>query len=227
VKHIYSKEVVEDPKIHFWKVPRLGAFMAVPLIYKSCLSESALDNAIQDWLKIQDDIKGVQQEKEEWLAEQAQLKEEKIKAGETFEPEEREWPEVEEKYVVCIDTLGQDRELSEEQKIFILNTVVRFRDSWEKFEEDKLARDRDTRIRLKAEDATWMSDNLDKMKDDEEKYVEDRMEEQEEITDEEERAMLVTKLKMDFMAKQLLEEDFKKKFTDFRNYKVIKFGKFL
>jgi hypothetical protein len=52
VKHLYVKEVVEDSRMHFWKVPRLGAFMAVPLIYKSCLSENALDIAIGDWGKI-------------------------------------------------------------------------------------------------------------------------------------------------------------------------------
>lgn len=30
---------------------------------------------------------------------------------------------VEEKFVICIDTLGQDRELTDEQKRFALNTA--------------------------------------------------------------------------------------------------------
>lgn len=42
-KYKYIKEVVREPKIEFWKVPRLGSFMAVPLIYKSCLFENASD----------------------------------------------------------------------------------------------------------------------------------------------------------------------------------------
>ena len=45
-KHTYVKEVVREPLMHFYRVPRLGAFMAVPLVYNSCLSESALDNAV-------------------------------------------------------------------------------------------------------------------------------------------------------------------------------------
>lgn len=42
-KYKFVKEVVREPKIEFWKVPRLGSFMAVPLIYKSCLFENASD----------------------------------------------------------------------------------------------------------------------------------------------------------------------------------------
>ena len=45
-RHIYVKEVVREPRMHFYKVPRLGSFMAVPLIYKSCLLEGSLDTAV-------------------------------------------------------------------------------------------------------------------------------------------------------------------------------------
>jgi hypothetical protein len=48
-KFKYVPEVVEEPAIKFWKVPRLGAFMAIPLVYKSCLLEGSLDKAIVDW----------------------------------------------------------------------------------------------------------------------------------------------------------------------------------
>lgn len=51
-KHKYVKEVVREPKIHFWQVPRLGSFMAVPMIYKSCLFEEAIDKALLDWSEI-------------------------------------------------------------------------------------------------------------------------------------------------------------------------------
>lgn len=52
-KHIYVKEVVREPRIHYYKVPRLGAFMAVPLVYNSCLFEDALDNAVADFIDVQ------------------------------------------------------------------------------------------------------------------------------------------------------------------------------
>ena len=42
-KHVYVPEVVREPRIFFHKVPKLGAYMAVPLCYKSCLFDSALD----------------------------------------------------------------------------------------------------------------------------------------------------------------------------------------
>ena len=51
-KHIYVKEVVREPRMHYYKVPRLGAFMAVPLVYNSCLYEDALDNAVADFLDV-------------------------------------------------------------------------------------------------------------------------------------------------------------------------------
>ena len=51
-KFKFVSEVVEESKIHFWKVPRLGSFMAIPLVYNSCLFESALDKAIEDWTEI-------------------------------------------------------------------------------------------------------------------------------------------------------------------------------
>lgn len=47
-KHVYVSEVVREPKMWFKTVPRLGAFMSVPLIYDSCLSDAALDAAIEN-----------------------------------------------------------------------------------------------------------------------------------------------------------------------------------
>jgi len=41
-KHCYVPEVVREPSIHFQKVPRLGSYMAIPLVYDSCLFEESL-----------------------------------------------------------------------------------------------------------------------------------------------------------------------------------------
>ena len=48
-KHSYVPEVVRNPRMHFKKVPRLGCFMAVPLVYNSCLFNDALEEAIEDY----------------------------------------------------------------------------------------------------------------------------------------------------------------------------------
>jgi hypothetical protein len=36
--HKYVPEVVRNPKMHYWKVPRLGSYLAIPMVYQSCLS---------------------------------------------------------------------------------------------------------------------------------------------------------------------------------------------
>lgn len=41
-KHIYRPEVVRESRMNYWKVPRLGAYIAVPLVYRSALSVSSL-----------------------------------------------------------------------------------------------------------------------------------------------------------------------------------------
>lgn len=51
--HVYVKEVVREPKMHFYKVPRLGSYLAVPLVYESCMFEDALDNAVVDYFAVQ------------------------------------------------------------------------------------------------------------------------------------------------------------------------------
>lgn len=42
-------EVVRDPKIHYYTVPRLGSYLAVRLEYQSCLFEEAFDAAVVDF----------------------------------------------------------------------------------------------------------------------------------------------------------------------------------
>ena len=51
-KHKFVKEVVREKRMHYWQVPRLGSFMAVPLVYKSCISEEAIDKAIENWQEV-------------------------------------------------------------------------------------------------------------------------------------------------------------------------------
>lgn len=51
-RHIYVKEVVREPRIHFYNVPRLGSYLAIKLEYSSCLSEEAFDFSIQNYLEV-------------------------------------------------------------------------------------------------------------------------------------------------------------------------------
>lgn len=58
------------------------------------------------------------------------------------------------KFVVCMDCMGQDRELTQEQKSFALDAVLRFKKHWEEFEHAKLIEDRNALLKEKEEDAT-------------------------------------------------------------------------
>ena len=56
-KHIYVKEVVRKPDMHYWKVPRLGSYMAIPLVYKSALSVPSLEASVRDLAEYQQKVR--------------------------------------------------------------------------------------------------------------------------------------------------------------------------
>ena len=58
----------------------------------------------------------------------------------------------EEKYVICFDTMGQDRQFTDKEKAFVFETMKRFKDIWEKEERDNLTADRDRKLSILGED---------------------------------------------------------------------------
>ena len=56
-RSVFVKEVVREPRMHFFKVPRLGSYLAVRLEYKSCLFEESLDSAVHDYLEVRHKLK--------------------------------------------------------------------------------------------------------------------------------------------------------------------------
>ena len=51
-KFVYVQEVVREPRMHFFKVPKLGSYMAIKLEYESCLFEEALAAAVSDYIDV-------------------------------------------------------------------------------------------------------------------------------------------------------------------------------
>ena len=49
-KYLYVKEVVLEPRMHFFKVPRLGSYLAIKMEYNSCMQENALDLGVADYM---------------------------------------------------------------------------------------------------------------------------------------------------------------------------------
>jgi len=52
-RHFYVKEVVREPRMNFQRVPKLGSFMAIPLIYKCCLFDESLAESVTNWQEVQ------------------------------------------------------------------------------------------------------------------------------------------------------------------------------
>ena len=113
-KHVYIKEVVREPRMHYQRVPKLGSYMAVPLVYENCLTDNALDSAVEDMLAVTTANDVILKEKAAYMEELENRKQEALRNGEPFDEEEREFvlEEIkpflssEEKFVVCLDTMG-------------------------------------------------------------------------------------------------------------------------
>ena len=44
-------------------------------------------------------------------------------------------------FVLCLNTMGQDREFTDEEKLYALNCITHYRDSWERIEVKNLKKD--------------------------------------------------------------------------------------
>jgi len=154
----FIPDVTREPKLKFFRVPRLGCYMAISLKYNSCLYDTSLDKAIEDYFDTQQKKEAQEKEKREFEAKEEQEKEVKESAGETYESPNVDWPKIEEppyqtherEYVLCIDTMGKDRVLSEAERKFALGIAGHVVKCWEKCEAEALTKDKMLRIAIKA-----------------------------------------------------------------------------
>lgn len=93
LRHILVPEVVREPKIHYYTVPRLGSYLAIKLEYNSCLFEEAFDAAVTNYAEINQKKADLEKEQKEFTDQQEELRVEKAEAGETYVPETKQWPE--------------------------------------------------------------------------------------------------------------------------------------
>ena len=68
----------------FFKVPKLGSYLAIKLEYDSCLSESAFDIAVQDYIDLRIKVKEQEEEKKMYHEKLEEEREEKEREGEQF-----------------------------------------------------------------------------------------------------------------------------------------------
>lgn len=72
-RYMIVPEVVRDKQIYFFKVPKLGSYMAIRLEYETCLFEASLDAGIADQLAVNEKLRLQGQEKIEFERQQAEL----------------------------------------------------------------------------------------------------------------------------------------------------------
>ena len=65
-RHILVPEVVREPRMHFYRVPRLGSYLAIRLEYDSCLFEDAFDAGLADFLSMRERQKQLQVDMKAW-----------------------------------------------------------------------------------------------------------------------------------------------------------------
>ena len=171
------------------------------------MSEEAIEEAIADKIE-------VDKRREEQEAERKELEESgsgKDGEGEEGEGEERQWEEIkekdylstEQKYVVCIDTMGQDRSLTQEQIRFAIEVVKNYSENWQETEKDNLRKDVEKKVDAGRKDREYFENETDNIKNDEDKYVDDMLALKDEYETDEIREQEARVFKFQFYSKSI------------------------
>lgn len=90
-------EVVRDPRVHFYKVPKLGSYMAIKLEYSTCLFEEAFDAGVVDLIEVTEKLRIQDEERQNHEIAEESRRTQAEADGETFKPDTKEWPKIETK----------------------------------------------------------------------------------------------------------------------------------
>lgn len=204
-KTIFIEQVVREKKMKFFRVPRLGSYLSVRLSYQSCFSEKAIEIAIADKLEYD-------KRKEEQEAER-KAREEEGDAGHRSDDEEdaKKFEEIKEKdflysemkYAVCIDTMGQDRSLSQEQINFAISIVKDYANTWQSTEKNELKKDIQLRIEASKKDREHLELEAQNTQMDEERYIEEMLHMRDDVETDEQREREAKVHKLEFSSSQI------------------------
>jgi len=129
-----------------------------------------LNSAIENWKEYQQKLKDKSDkdlERENFRRDQGieDPQEPKVENNEA-EPEEKivlkDFEMVDKRYVLTLDTLGQDREYSPKELEFIEEIALCLKTKWEKIERNILLRDRDNKLKIINYENEYKSDVRDK-----------------------------------------------------------------
>jgi len=185
--HLIVDEVVRNPKMKFFREPKLGCYLAIDLSYKSCLSTISLNSSIEALNEFNTKMADYELRKKEFYEkvaeENAQKEQPENPDGQPAEenpdqifPAENieiaEFEKTEKKYILSLDTIGQDRIFSDEERKFIFEVQKTIKENWELLEKNLLLKDRDAKIELgNKENAFINGGNIDRLESEEEKFI--------------------------------------------------------
>ena len=148
--------MVTNPNVHYFEIPRLGSYIAIPMFVRSYLNANSFDDAlpkIKDYKaaleKAKEDKEELDREYEEKIRNtQANeepvddlIEEYKQAAADLAEVEYPEFNEDLKQYVLCCDTLGMDRTISEADRQYMVEVCNNFVKCWEAKELEYLKQD--------------------------------------------------------------------------------------
>ncbi len=258
INFVLINEVVRNPKIKYFREPRLGCYLAIEIAISSSLSSSSLNSAIESLISYKSKMKEYDSRREEYLKsktdEHTQHQQDSIihnsnkknaegiesdknkDSGEAQNPNQfgsvdnensnnklnssganaqnisadgnnnlinnngvkdqnnsnidadtnADFPEEnivlkdyvrnEKKYVLFLDTLGQDRVYDLDEKKFISEISRIFKNSWEELEKTLLLKDRDLRMeQIEKENKLKEIVFIEKLENEEERYIKENI----------------------------------------------------
>lgn len=99
--------------------------------------------------------------------------------------------------------MGQDRKYSEDNIHLALRTVKSYINTWEEVEKENLRKDVERLGASKESDRNYVELESQKAQDEEDKYVEDRVNINEALEDEDDKERETKRLRMEYVARQL------------------------
>lgn len=214
VKIISVDDVVSDIRVKFFDVPKLGAYFAVPLNYKSCLTDSSFDAGVDDAV--------------ECRKLRAQQEDEKLK-GEGLDDEPKVFEEIKEnpfrtnevRMVIALDTLGQDKVFNEDQKNYVVDWVLFLQEAFERTQNECLRKDIDKYVKIRDKDQQRLQDKQVEWADEEKNAVEDFLKPLPATAPEDLKQLESQKALFELYKKRLLGEI--PEIFEFVDFKVVKF----
>ncbi|KAL4484274.1 hypothetical protein ABPG72_006385 [Tetrahymena utriculariae] len=237
--YVYVPDLVKEPRMSYFKIPKLGAYIAFPLKYKSYLKEEFFNDALtkrQEFQVEHDKWETEKKEKEEEFKKEIEALEgdeeaiaaknaelEQMLAEYPEEPKEQEFMYELKEYVVCADTMGQDRGIPAEDITYLENYVKLFAQSWENMEYKLLSDDIDRQIAYLKE---VPKERLDQLNDEEEKAEDEKKPDYDHLKEgnnEKEYQYRLDCVRLERQKELLREEDIQKYIYELAHFRILKF----